>query len=463
MPPVVVKVTLFDPHARVPGTEDGFVVVDGIDVEIARIDPSNPDRVSEVLPLAPDRRGEVFLGTADNYRPGSAHYFRVRFHRRNFSAVTRTLHAPSELDPSMFPVFSPSRVPVWDSGWDDNYRTNEFFGPSGFLRPATAQNPIVLRIPLRRLFVVGHRGAPFRYPENTIASFGAALGLGANALEFDLCITRDRRIILFHDPKPDRLRIMFERFPYELVSPELSGRRALFKELRDGAYRVVRRRLIGPRSLDIRNRTLAQVQRWFRYHHVDGVEYGIPRLEELLGFASAERQRLSLLFFDVKDPGWRFASRFRLKRYGRLLGSILQRFGNLPEHLIIAHPSRDGLQALREGVRSSGERRCLFAFDAAGSLGAVFGFKENPLAIAREMGNRVVSIGTLFRAGDRQEILAAARDRDYNSSSAVTLVLHWTLNDPEAMRRSLESGINGIVTDRPEVLRRVLEELELVA
>lgn len=296
-----------------------------------------------------------------------------------------------------------------------------------------------------------------------MASFEAALGLGANALEFDLCITRDRKVIVFHDARPDRLRIMFERFPYELVSPEISGRRALFKELHDGQYRIVRRRLIGPASLDIRNRSLKQVKRWYRYRHVNGIEHSIPQLEEFLEFASAETHRLQLLFFDIKDPGWKVMSRYRLKRYGRLLGSILTTFRRLPPYLVIAHSCRAGLVALSEGIQSSGERRCLFAFDAAGSLGALFGFKEDPLAIAQEMGNRVVSIGARFRAGDRDEVLAAARDRDYDPSSPVSIVLHWTLNDPGAMRRSLESGINGVVTDRPEVLRNVLTELDLSA
>ena len=93
----------------------------------------------------------------------------------------------------------------------------------------------------------------------------------------------------------------------------------------------------------------------------------------------------------------------------------------------------------------------------------MFGFKEDPLAVARKMGTSVVSIGARFRAGDAQEIRTAARDRDYNASSAVFLVLHWTLNTPEVMRQSLEGGINGIVTDRLEVMSQVLADLGLHA
>jgi len=427
------------------------------------MDSSDPAQASEILQFQKDPGRGLFVLEAQGYNAGPHHRIRVRFLLPNFSMVTRLLHASSAITQAMLPVFRPARLPFWDSGWAGDYASNLLFDESGPRRPSTPDDPLLLRIPLRRLFVIGHRGAPYRFPENTLASFQAALELGANGLEFDLCITRDRNIILFHDPRPDRLRILVERFPYELVSPEILGRRALLKELQDGKYVVVRRRLIGRASLDIRNRTLSQVRRWFKYHHVDGVEYGIPRLEEFLEWASSHTDRLQLLFFDVKDPGWRFASRRRLRRYGRLLGSVLRRYRHLPPFLVIAHPHPQGLATLRKGIRSAGEDRCLFAVDTGGSLGALFGFKDDPLAIARKMGTEVVSIGARFRAGDHEEILEASRDRDDNDASPVSMVLHWTLNDPELMRQSLESGINGIITDRPELLRNLLAELGLFA
>jgi glycerophosphoryl diester phosphodiesterase len=51
--------------------------------------------------------------------------------------------------------------------------------------------------------VVGHRGAPYADVENTIPSYEAALALGANALEIDLCVTSDGVIVIWHDCDPD--------------------------------------------------------------------------------------------------------------------------------------------------------------------------------------------------------------------------------------------------------------------
>ena len=52
--------------------------------------------------------------------------------------------------------------------------------------------------------VIGHRGAAGRYPENTFAAFDYAVGLGVDAIEFDLRITRDGVVVVIHDPNLDR-------------------------------------------------------------------------------------------------------------------------------------------------------------------------------------------------------------------------------------------------------------------
>lgn len=51
---------------------------------------------------------------------------------------------------------------------------------------------------------IAHRGAPAEAPENTIPAFEAALASGADVLEFDLHMTADEQVVVFHDELLDR-------------------------------------------------------------------------------------------------------------------------------------------------------------------------------------------------------------------------------------------------------------------
>ncbi|HZD42124.1 MAG TPA: glycerophosphodiester phosphodiesterase [Terriglobales bacterium] len=51
---------------------------------------------------------------------------------------------------------------------------------------------------------IGHRGAAGEAPENTFLAFEKALSEGADLLELDVQLTADEKVIIFHDPMLDR-------------------------------------------------------------------------------------------------------------------------------------------------------------------------------------------------------------------------------------------------------------------
>ncbi|MBP5878740.1 glycerophosphodiester phosphodiesterase [Streptomyces sp. LBUM 1478] len=75
---------------------------------------------------------------------------------------------------------------------------------------------------MRTVTAVAHRGAPYRHRENTLDSLRAGLGLGADAVEFDVRTTRDGVPVLLHDSTLDRLWKV-ERPLSALSAAELSG------------------------------------------------------------------------------------------------------------------------------------------------------------------------------------------------------------------------------------------------
>ncbi|MGW6916723.1 glycerophosphodiester phosphodiesterase [Kitasatospora sp. NPDC054939] len=70
--------------------------------------------------------------------------------------------------------------------------------------PARAERAAAAAPGCDRPVVIGHRGAPRQAPENTLASFEAALREGADWLETDVRTTRDGVPVLMHDDTVDR-------------------------------------------------------------------------------------------------------------------------------------------------------------------------------------------------------------------------------------------------------------------
>ena len=56
----------------------------------------------------------------------------------------------------------------------------------------------------RRFLIVGHRGAAARAPENTASSLAAGIDGGADQIEVDVGLSRDGRVVLLHDTTLDR-------------------------------------------------------------------------------------------------------------------------------------------------------------------------------------------------------------------------------------------------------------------
>ena len=52
--------------------------------------------------------------------------------------------------------------------------------------------------------ISAHRGASTSHPENTLPAFREAVRLGAQQIELDVCLTKDKQMVIMHDPTVDR-------------------------------------------------------------------------------------------------------------------------------------------------------------------------------------------------------------------------------------------------------------------
>ncbi len=105
---------------------------------------------------------------------------------------------------------------------------------------------------MNKFLLIAHRGASAYEPENTIKAFKRAIELGADAIEFDIRLTRDGVPVVFHDEDLKRLvgidvkvrdlsltelkqyNVMGEEIPtLDEVLSEIGGSIPLFIEIKD--------------------------------------------------------------------------------------------------------------------------------------------------------------------------------------------------------------------------------------
>ena len=293
------------------------------------------------------------------------------------------------------------------------------------------------------LEVQGHRGARGLWPENTLAAFAGALGLGVSTLELDCGVTRDGVLVVTHDPElnPDLTRGADGRFLAK-TGPRIFG--LTFEELM--SYDVGR---LKPGS--------AYAARFPEQEPVDGER--IPRLADVLALARTRGQGRVRVAIEVKTfPGQPeltaapdvFAAGLRqdVEATGTLAMVSIMAFDWRVLTAVQRLMPQAATVALTE-QQNGGDTVCIGAPQPSPWLGG--------LDPAR-FGNSVVRLVKASGAGtwgpDYQDLNAA---RIAEAHELGLRVVPWTVNATSDMERLLELGVDGMTSDRPDVLRELLE------
>lgn len=249
-------------------------------------------------------------------------------------------------------------------------------------------------------WVIAHRGFSGRYPENTMLAFEKAAELPIDAIELDVHTTRDGRIVVIHDPSLER-------------TTDRTGR------VLDVTYEELRKADAGYRFDPDRNGKYA-----FRGQ---GIE--VPLLEDVL----------------KRFPGMRFVIEIKqtMPPLEEPLYRLIRKY-RLSERVIVASEHTDPLVRFRA---------------------------MNPLVATNFSGDEARSLYRMFRLHlvnfTKPEGDAVQIPESYNGRSVITrdfvaalkrkgLTLHiWTVNDPADMRRLIETGVDGIISDFPDRLLEV--------
>ena len=247
---------------------------------------------------------------------------------------------------------------------------------------------------------IAHRGGADEAPENTLEAFGAAVDLGYRYLETDAHVSRDGIVVAFHDPHLDAST---DR------RGDLAGMTIAEIEAADAGWVFSPD---GGRSYPFRDR---------------GVR--IPRLEELL--LRWPQARVNI------DP--------KADASVAPLVALIDRL-DAWERICIGSFSDRRLRRVRALSRG---RACT-------SMG--------PLAVAAaraaSLGARVPRMGAAcIQVPIRSGRVRIVSPRFIRAAHRAGLPVHvWTVNERAAMHELLDIGVDGIMTDRPRVLRDVFAE-----
>ncbi|HUF38683.1 MAG TPA: glycerophosphodiester phosphodiesterase family protein [Anaerolineales bacterium] len=297
--------------------------------------------------------------------------------------------------------------------------------------------------------IQGHRGARGLKPENTLPAFETALDLLVTTLELDLHLTADGVVVVWHDPKIEAAKCRLDpEASVEAPDPDslifqgeaLLISRLTFDQLQ--AYTCDR----NPDRGDFPDQDSATAP-------LAGDDYGIVSLAELLDFVEVysrspektevQRANAAQVHFNVEtkrrpDHPEYINDGFDGRTAGPFERGILDLVvaRGLTARFIIQSFDHRSLWA----VRAETEDIRLAALTAGG--------EPTPAAYAEK--------GAAIWSPSHRDLTS---DRMAEAHSAGLLVIPWTVNDTETMRALIEQGVDGLISDRPDLLRILVDSL----
>jgi len=300
------------------------------------------------------------------------------------------------------------------------------------------------------LFLVcGHRGSPVNEVENTIPSFERALREGVNSLETDLCVTKDKEVILWHDWNPDELVALIREGGIE---PDVA-----FKPDFPAPFSGYRNK--------ISDLTLAEFREHFNYikkGESEPVNAHIPTLSEFVKWLSKKPQ-IKYVFLDIKIP----------EEEKELILVILDKLEKLkiefrtttefiietffPEVLDIAKAKYPNLNYSLDVEIPPG-----FIFlPRIHSTVKVALKNQNNVAIIMRPRQITIANWVTFRRVIWYDVRRKLKLNKLKNALKLDFLIGCTINDKREMDCLIKSGINGMQTDYPSRLFNLTRKYKL--
>ena len=288
----------------------------------------------------------------------------------------------------------------------------------------------------------GHRGARGLWPENTLAGFAAAMELGVSALELDCGVTRDGGVVVSHDPElnPDCTRDAHGRF-LATAGPAIFS--LTYAQLQ--SYDVGRLR---PGS--------AYAARFPHQQPVDGER--IPRLADVLRLVRTRGRGRVRVAVEVKTFPEQPQLTLAPEPLVQALRLDVERTDTAALVVVLAFDWRvlSAVQRLMPQLPTAA-----LTDQQPGEDTVRIGSPPSPWLGGLDPAHFDGSITRLVKATGAgtwgPDYLDLDAQRVEQAQALGLRVVPWTVNEPADMERLLAFNVDGMITDRPDVLRALLE------
>lgn len=301
---------------------------------------------------------------------------------------------------------------------------------------------------LRKFELSGHRGARGLCPENTLPAFSKALSIGVSTLEMDAAVTKDGVVVISHDPFLD---------PIITRGPDgkwIEGGRRLIKDMTLEQLQTYDVGRIRPGSdyaeqfssqvpVDgTRIPTLSSVIELVRTSQLNDVELSIePKFDPTDETKpTLDREPLARAVIAVLRKE-KFAQRSYIQSFDWKLLQIVERIA--PELRTIYDTSgRPGDDTI--GIGAAARSKWTGDFDVNAYKSVVYAIK---------------AAGGKHWSPDSWDLDVTQVKTAHELGIRVSV---WTVNEPEEMAKFIDMGVDSIITDYPDRLRKVLSEKALL-
>ncbi|HMV95243.1 MAG TPA: glycerophosphodiester phosphodiesterase [Anaerolineales bacterium] len=249
--------------------------------------------------------------------------------------------------------------------------------------------------------VIAHQGGDGLWPGDTMFAFQNAVDLGADVLEMDVHITKDGTLVLMHDETVDRTT--------------------------NGTGEIESMTLEELKQFDAGYDWTPDEGATFPFR---GQGVTIPTMEEV--FAAFPDKHMTI---EIKKTNASMAGPFC---------ELIRKY-KMEDKVLIASFHDDRLKEFRKecpevATSSAKNETTVFVLLTKPFLGSFYSPKFFSLQVPEESGGITVMTPAFVKAAHERNLA----------------VEPWTINDEETMKKLIAWGVDGIITDRPDIMIKVL-------